>query len=79
VRNTIYHKGYRVIASDNSVIPLYSIVQVDTKNESFKAIVLDRGGGINNYEIDLLVRNETDATNFGRQRALITVLKEGNS
>lgn len=79
VRNTIYHKGYRVIASDNSVLPLYSIVQVDTKNESFKAIVLDRGGGIDNFEIDLLVKNETDARNFGRQKVKITVLKEGNN
>jgi 3D (Asp-Asp-Asp) domain-containing protein len=79
VRNTIYYKGMRVIASDNNVIPLYSIVRVDTKKESFHAVVLDRGGGINGFEIDLLVRNENDAVKFGRQKVLITVLKEGNS
>jgi 3D (Asp-Asp-Asp) domain-containing protein len=79
VRNTIYYKGMRVIASDNNVIPLYSIVRVDTKNESFHAVVLDRGGGINGFEIDLLVRNENEALKFGRQNVLITILKEGNS
>jgi 3D (Asp-Asp-Asp) domain-containing protein len=79
VRNTIYYKGMRVIASDNNVIPLYSIVRVDTKNESFHAVVLDRGGGITGFEIDLLVRNENEALKFGRQNVLITILKEGNS
>jgi 3D (Asp-Asp-Asp) domain-containing protein len=79
VRNTIYYKGLRVIASDNSVLPLYSIVRVDANNESFEAIVLDRGGGINGFEIDVLVKNEHSALQFGRQKVLITVLREGKS
>jgi 3D (Asp-Asp-Asp) domain-containing protein len=77
VRNTIYYNGLRIIASDNSILPLYSIVNIKTNNNSFKAIVLDRGGGINGYEIDLLARNTTEAINFGRQKVLITVIRNG--
>jgi 3D (Asp-Asp-Asp) domain-containing protein len=58
---------------------LYSIVRVDANNESFEAIVLDRGGGINGFEIDVLVKNEHAALQFGRQKVLITVLREGKS
>lgn len=40
VRNTIYYQGMRIIASDSSVIPLYSIVKIEGFSEKF--IVLDR-------------------------------------
>jgi 3D (Asp-Asp-Asp) domain-containing protein len=78
VRNTIYYKGLRIIATDNAVVPLYSIVLVEARNETFKAIVLDRGGGIKGYEADVLVENENVAVQFGRQQNVtITILKRG--
>jgi 3D (Asp-Asp-Asp) domain-containing protein len=77
VKNTIYYKGLKIIATDNSIIPLYSIVLVEARNETFKAIVLDRGGGIKGMEADVLVENENVAVQFGRQNVTITVLRKG--
>lgn len=77
VRNTSTYKGLRIIATDHSVIPLYSIVRIETKNETFDAIVLDKGGGIKNNELDLLVDSYDEAIMFGRQVVTVTVLREG--
>jgi 3D (Asp-Asp-Asp) domain-containing protein len=77
VNNTIEYNGYRVIAADLNVIPLYSIVKIDTENESINAIVIDTGGAIKGYKIDLLVNSYNEAINFGRKKAVITVIKEG--
>lgn len=75
INNTIEYKGYRIIAADTRIFPLYSIVKIDTKKESFKAIVIDTGGAIGGYKIDLLVNSYSEAINFGRQKVKITVLK----
>jgi 3D (Asp-Asp-Asp) domain-containing protein len=77
VSNTIYYKGYRVIAVDTSVIPLNSLVKVETTHESFTAMAIDTGGGINGHEIDVLVGSTSKAREFGRQRATLTILREG--
>lgn len=77
VDNTIEYNGYKVIAADLSILPLYSIVQINIKNNSFKAIVIDTGGDIKGYKIDLLVGSYEDAIEFGKQMALIKVLREG--
>jgi 3D (Asp-Asp-Asp) domain-containing protein len=78
VNNTIEYNGYRVIAADLNVIPLYSIVKIDIQDESFNAIVIDTGGAIKGYKADLLVNSYQDAIQFGRQKAEITILREGN-
>jgi 3D (Asp-Asp-Asp) domain-containing protein len=77
VSNSIYYRGYRVIAVDTSVIPLNSLVKVETTHESFTAMAIDTGGGINGHEIDVLVSSESKARAFGRQQATLTILKEG--
>lgn len=78
VRNTIYYQGYRVIAADFNKIPLYSIVEIKTKTETFKAIVLDTGGAIRGSNtIDLLIDTYDKAIQFGRQEVKITVHREG--
>lgn len=77
VRNTIYYKGYRIIATDNNVIPLYSIVEIEARNDKFKAIVLDRGGAIKGNRIDLLVSSKSEAYTFGRQEVKVTIIREG--
>lgn len=78
VNNTIEYNGYHIIAADTNVIPLYSIVKIDTQNESFNAIVLDTGGAIKEYKIDLLVGSYEEAMRFGRQNVTVTVIREGN-
>src|SRR5574342_217478 len=46
VTNTIYYKNMRIIATDPQVIPLHSIVKVETENESYIAYAADTGGAI---------------------------------
>ena len=77
VNNTIEYNGLRIIAADPNIIPLYSIVKIDTQNESFNAIVIDTGGAIKGRKADLLVGSYNEAIQFGRQNATVTVLREG--
>jgi 3D (Asp-Asp-Asp) domain-containing protein len=80
VRNTTKHNGKTIIATDPRVIPLHSIVRVDTESgQSFMAVVEDVGGAIKGGKIDVLVANNRIANQFGRQRATITVIKEGGN
>ena len=78
-RQSIYtSEGYRVIAVDPSVVPLYSIVSVTLADSTtFKAQALDIGGAIDGNEIDLLVASEGEAWEFGRQAVEIEVISEG--
>ncbi|MDM5216837.1 3D domain-containing protein [Bacillus velezensis] len=74
VTQSIYYKGYRVIATDPSVIPLNSIVEVSIGGETFKAIAIDTGGAIVGNKVDLLVATERDAINFGKQKGTISII-----
>ncbi|MDF4194871.1 MULTISPECIES: 3D domain-containing protein [Bacillus amyloliquefaciens group] len=74
VTQSIYYKGYRVIATDPSVIPLNSIVEVRIGGKTFKAIAIDTGGAIVGNKVDLLVATERDAINFGKQNGTISII-----
>ncbi|NCT27904.1 hypothetical protein GXB79_06445 [Bacillus velezensis] len=74
VTQSIYYKGYRVIATDPSVIPLNSIVEVRIGGRTFKAIAIDTGGAIVGNKVDLLVATERDAVNFGKQSGTISII-----
>lgn len=75
VRNTIYHNGMRVVAVDPNVIPLGSIVQVKTPNETFKAVAGDTGGRIKKMAIDILVESEAVSKKYGRHSVQVRILK----
>ncbi len=77
VRNTIYYNGYRIVAMDTSVVPMYSIVEISYGDTSFKAIVLDRGGDIKGKKIDLLVDTYDNAIQFGRRDVSVKLLRTG--
>lgn len=77
VSNTIYYKGQRVVAVDPSVIKLGSLLKVETESETFYAYALDTGGAIKKFKIDLLVENREIAYQNGRQKAKVTIIKEG--
>jgi 3D (Asp-Asp-Asp) domain-containing protein len=77
VSNTIYYKGHRVIAVDTKLIPLNSLVKVETESESFTAMAIDKGGAIRGHIIDVLVSSESKAREFGRKKATLTIIKEG--
>ena len=77
VKNTTLYNGMRIVAMDTNVVPLHSIIQITTKNETFKAIVLDRGGAIKGHRLDLLMSTTTEANNFGVQNVKVTIIKKG--
>lgn len=78
VRNTIYYQGMRIIATDASYIPLYSILDIKTNNGySFRAISIDTGSAIQNNIVDFLVSSQSEAINFGRQQATAIVVRWG--
>ncbi|QAT67810.1 hypothetical protein EQZ20_21085 [Bacillus glycinifermentans] len=76
VSQSIYYEGARVIAVDPSVIALGSTVEVRLADgSSFRAKAIDTGGAIKGARLDLLVANEADAVQFGRQSVELRVIK----
>ncbi|KKB71885.1 MULTISPECIES: 3D domain-containing protein [unclassified Bacillus (in: firmicutes)] len=76
VSHSIYYEGARVIAVDPSVIALGSTVEVRLADgSSFRAKAIDTGGAIKGARLDLLVANEADAVQFGRQSVELRVIK----
>ncbi|MGN9867345.1 3D domain-containing protein [Bacillus swezeyi] len=76
VSHSIYYEGARVIAVDPSVIALGSTVEVRLADgSSFRAKAIDVGGAIKGARLDLLVANESDAVQFGRQSVELRVIK----
>ncbi|MEK3817445.1 3D domain-containing protein [Bacillus sp. FSL K6-1284] len=76
VSHSIYYEGARVIAVDPSVIALGSTVEVRLADgSSFRAKAIDTGGAIKGARLDLLVANESDAVQFGRQPVELRVIK----
>lgn len=75
VSRTIYHAGKRIIAADPSVIALGSAVEVrQPDGTTFQAVAQDVGGAIKGAKIDVLVANEADAIQFGRQSVQVRVI-----
>jgi 3D (Asp-Asp-Asp) domain-containing protein len=77
VRNRTHIDGLRIIASDPSVIPLGSIIEIRFSNGKLeRAIALDTGGAIDGTIIDYLISDYASARQFGRQRVQIRIIKE---
>ncbi|MGY5350427.1 3D domain-containing protein [Bacillus subtilis] len=75
VTGTIYHAGKRIIAVDPSVIALGSAVEIkQADGTTFEAVAQDTGGYIKGAKIDVLVANEADAVQFGRQSVQVRVI-----
>lgn len=82
----ITYDGYYIIAADSS-IPMYSIVEISNHSLSgmglqpgvtFQAMVLDRGSGVNNTEIDLFVGTEKLIQVAGKATgATVTIIRYG--
>jgi 3D (Asp-Asp-Asp) domain-containing protein len=77
VKNSIYYKNMRIIATDPKIIPLHSIVKIETDKESYIAYAADTGGAIKGNILDVLVSSEKEAFKLGRQKATVTVIREG--
>ncbi|WP_425311009.1 3D domain-containing protein [Fictibacillus nanhaiensis] len=61
----------KVIAVDPDVIPMGSVVYVPGYGY---AVAADTGGGINGNEIDVYMKNYSDAVNWGRKNVNITII-----
>ena len=79
VSETIYYEDMRIIAVDPKIIPLHSIVEVDTGEKVFTAIALDTGGNIKSYRIDILRETKEGAMKFGRRDVRIKIKKIGGT
>jgi 3D (Asp-Asp-Asp) domain-containing protein len=68
-----------VAASDPTLLPLGSIVELDGDNEKYDGIysVVDTGPAVQGREIDLYMWSCHDALKFGRQEVRLTVLRLG--
>lgn len=80
VRNTVYKDGYRVVATNESVIPMESLLYIESVNDSFEpfvAISSDVGGAIKGNRMDILVENKSEAYDFGVRDIKVTILREG--
>lgn len=77
VRNTIYYQGMRIVATDPSVIPTWSIIQFEMNGQKVKAIALDTGGYIQGHRIDMLVGSTSEANSLGRHTKQVEILRYG--
>jgi 3D (Asp-Asp-Asp) domain-containing protein len=61
----------KVVAVDPNVIPMGSVVHVPGYGY---AVAADKGGGIDGNEIDVFMKNNSDAVNWGRKTVNITII-----
>ena len=66
----------KIMAVDPEVLHLgvcYRLRFIDARNDGHESIYLaaDIGGGIQGYELDLLLKSEESARRFGRQRVAV--------
>jgi 3D (Asp-Asp-Asp) domain-containing protein len=77
VRNRTHFEGKRIIATDPSVIPLGTTVELRFSNGKLeRAIALDTGGAIDGTIIDYLISDNASAIQFGRQHVQIRIIEE---
>lgn len=78
VSNTTHHNGLRVIATDPSIVPMWSIVELRFADGSTeRAIAVDTGGAIKGRRIDYLIGSKADALKFGRQQVSVKIIERG--
>ncbi|WP_341302253.1 3D domain-containing protein [Lysinibacillus sp. FSL H8-0500] len=75
VRNRIYFNHLRIVAVDPTIIPLGTIVEIQTPYERFKAIAADKGGAIKGHRLDILVESERIAAQYGRHDVQLLIIK----
>jgi len=68
-----------ILASDPTVLPLGTVVDLDYKDDKFDGVytVLDTGPEIQGREVDVYMWSCNDALKFGRRPVSLTVLRMG--
>lgn len=78
VKNTVYYNGRRIVATDPKVIPMKSILRLYYNDGTTEEVIaMDKGGYIKGNKIDILVKDEKTAREFGRQTVKAVVLQWG--
>lgn len=77
--NNYTYKGLRIIATNNNIIPLGSLVDIEFAGKLHHCIVLDNGGKMkkNPYLIDFLVPTVKEAFAYGVQKGKVKVIRKG--
>lgn len=71
--------GYRIIASDTSILPFHSIVEITLSNgEIITGKILDTGGAIKGNKLDILVASEAESAKYGRYDSTVKVISYGD-
>lgn len=74
------YNGYVIVAADTSILPLHSKIKIiNPDGNSFKAIVLDRGGAIKGSRLDVLTATKEEAYRKGVYNAQVEVLSYGDN
>jgi 3D (Asp-Asp-Asp) domain-containing protein len=68
-----------LLASDPTVLPIGSVVQLDYRDDAYDGIytVLDSGPEIQGREVDVYMWSCNDALKFGRRSVTLTVMRLG--
>src|SRR4051812_25996852 len=66
-------------AADRTLLPLGSIVQIETGDRRYDGMytILDTGPEIKGHEVDLYLWSCTEALEFGRRDSHLTLLRQG--
>lgn len=68
-----------IVAADPSILPLGSLIRLETTEYKGIYEVLDIGGLVKGAIIDIYMPDLEEALSFGRRRVRITVLRYGNN
>ncbi|WP_445324094.1 3D domain-containing protein [Paenibacillus sp. FSL M7-1455] len=80
VSHTVNYHGRRIVAVDQSVIPLGTELTIRLADGSeIEAIAMDTGGAIKGRKIDVLMPSEEAAWDFGRQAVKVKISKAGKA
>lgn len=74
-----HYQGMRIIAANTNLYPCGSVLEIQSKLGTEKAIVMDTGGFLKSKpnNIDILVRTEKEAYALGRYPVKMRVLRKG--
>ena len=74
-----HYQGMRIVAANTSLYPCGSVLEIQSKLGTEKAIVMDTGGFLKTKpnNIDILVRTEKEAYALGRYPIKMRVIRKG--
>jgi 3D (Asp-Asp-Asp) domain-containing protein len=71
--HSVTANAMKLVAADTSLLPFGSLVTIPGYDDERVVPVLDRGGAIKGYKLDLLFPTHEEARQWGRQRIRVTI------